>query len=95
MVSRERITERLLVALPGAHVELEDTTGTSDHFDAVVVSAAFAGKSRIEQHKMVYAALGELMVRDIHALKLKTATPETWSRETRENHGDTNEEKRT
>jgi stress-induced morphogen len=83
MVSREQIKERLLVALPDAHVELEDMTGTSDHFDATVVSSAFEGKSRIDQHKMVYAALGELMASEIHALKLKTKTPDAWANKSR------------
>ena len=55
-----------------AHVEVTDLTGTSDHFQAVVVSHAFDGKTRVEQHKMVYAALGELMAGPIHALALTT-----------------------
>jgi stress-induced morphogen len=45
----------------------------------VIVSEAFSGKSRIQQHQMVYAALGELMAGPVHALALKTYTPESWS----------------
>jgi stress-induced morphogen len=66
------VRERLAAAFPGAHIELTDLTGTEDHFQAVVVSARFAGKSRIDQHKMVYAALGELMNGAIHAFALTT-----------------------
>jgi stress-induced morphogen len=66
------VRERLAAAFPGAHIELTDLTGTEDHFQAVVVSDRFAGKSRIDQHKMVYAALGELMDGAIHAFALTT-----------------------
>ncbi len=60
---------------PGALVEVTDLTGTEDHLQALVVSAAFAGKTRIEQHQMVYAALGDLMRGPIHALALTTRVP--------------------
>jgi stress-induced morphogen len=62
----------LLSAFPGARVEVTDLTGTKDHFQALVVAPAFEGKTRIEQHQMVYAALGDLMRGDIHALALTT-----------------------
>ena len=62
-----------------SHMAVRDLTGTKDHWEALIVSSAFAGKSRIEQHQMVYAALGELMAGPIHALALHTYTPETWS----------------
>ena len=65
----------LCAAFPDAEVEVTDLTGTQDHLQALVVTAAFAGKSRIEQHRMVYAALGDLMKGDIHALALTTRTP--------------------
>jgi stress-induced morphogen len=61
-----------LAAFPGARVEVTDLTGTADHFQAVVVASEFAGRSRVEQHRMVYAALGELMAGPIHALALTT-----------------------
>ena len=60
-------------AVPGAKVEVRDLTGTSDHYDVTVVSPAFAGKSRIEQHKMVYGALGDSVGKAIHALALRTS----------------------
>ncbi|MGH7438180.1 MAG: BolA/IbaG family iron-sulfur metabolism protein [Polyangiaceae bacterium] len=72
MPSPEAVRERILSHLPGAKVEVSDLTGTQDHFQATVVTEAFAGKSRVEQHKMVYAALGELMTGPIHALALTT-----------------------
>lgn len=53
-------------------IEVHDLTGTKDHYRAVIESAAFAGKTRLEQHRMVYAALGDLMHGPIHALALET-----------------------
>ena len=61
-----------------SHVEIEDLTGTKDHYRAVVVAKAFEGKSRIEQHQLIYRALGELMSGPVHALTLETLTPEAW-----------------
>ncbi len=68
--------ERLIrERLPDATVEVTDYTGGGDHFEATVVSASFEGKTRVEQHQIVYAALGELMTGPVHALALKTYTP--------------------
>jgi stress-induced morphogen len=72
MPSPEVVRSRLLAAFPEGKIEVTDLTGTQDHFQALVVTAAFAGKTRVEQHKMVYAALGELMDGPIHALALTT-----------------------
>jgi stress-induced morphogen len=72
--SLDAIKARLLAAFPDAQVELTDLTGTSDHFQAVIVTRAFDGKTRVQQHQMVYAALGELMAGPIHALALTTRT---------------------
>jgi stress-induced morphogen len=58
-----------------ATVQVRDMTGTSDHFDVEVVSPAFRGKSIIDQHKMVHAAVGEHLTTTIHALQIKTRTP--------------------
>lgn len=63
-------------ALPDAEVEISDLRGDGDHYAARVVSAAFVGKSRIEQHKMVYEAIRGGMGEALHALALQTATPE-------------------
>ena len=62
-------------ALPDAEVVIEDLAGDGDHYLARVSSAAFAGKSRIQQHKMVYEALGGRMGGELHALQLVTAVP--------------------
>ena len=64
-----------------SHLVVKDLTGTRDHWEALVVSEAFAGKSRVEQHQMVYAALGELMAGPVHALALQTYSPESWAKQ--------------
>jgi stress-induced morphogen len=71
----EAIRARILAALPEAEVEVRDTTGSGDHFAARVVSTAFQGRGLVERHQMVYAALGELLEREIHALSLSTHAP--------------------
>lgn len=72
MMEPERIRSILLAALPGAEVDVADTTGTKDHFQATVVAPQFEGKSLVEQHQLVYRALGAAMHTDIHALALTT-----------------------
>ena len=62
--------------LPDADVTIEDLAGDGDHYRARIVSAAFAGKTRIQQHQMVYQALGERMGGELHALALVTSTPQ-------------------
>ena len=79
MPSPDAVRSLLLAALPQARVEVTDLTGTQDHLQALVVCPAFAGKTRIEQHKMVYAALGDLLTgpdAPIHALALTTRASE-------------------
>ena len=71
----EEIKQRIEAAVPGARADVQDTTGTGDHFAATVVSEAFAGLSRIQQHKLVYAALEPDIGGAIHALALKTTAP--------------------
>jgi stress-induced morphogen len=63
-------------AFPGGDVQVQDLTGTRDHYKAVVISSAFAGKGLIERHRAVYAALGDAMKERVHALTLETSTPE-------------------
>ena len=63
-------------AFPDADVVIEDLRGDGDHYACHVVSEAFRGKSRIQQHQMVYAALQGRMGTQLHALALQTATPE-------------------
>lgn len=80
MVPPDVVRSTLLSAFPGAHVEVKDLTGTQDHFEALVVAREFEGKSRIEQHQMVYAPLKDLMAGPIHALALKTMTPDAYAK---------------
>ena len=68
--------ERLIKErFPDATVEIEDLAGDGDHYAAHVVSSAFAGKNRVQRHKMVYAALGERMGNGLHALQVTTDIP--------------------
>jgi len=68
------IKELIEAGLPGAHVEVRDTTGEGDHFEAIVVSDSFEGKGLVERHQAVYATLGDAMRARIHALSLATLT---------------------
>ena len=78
MISVDELLGILRDRVPAVHVEVKDLTGTSDHFEALVVADAFEGKSLIERHRLVYAAIGDHMKREIHALTLKTQTPAEW-----------------
>lgn len=71
----DKIEELIKTALPDAIIEMKDLAGDGDHYQAHVISAAFAGKSRIAQHKMVYEALGGRMGGELHALQLTTSVP--------------------
>lgn len=73
MVTPESIETSIRSGLACERVEV---VGDGQHFQALVVCAAFAGKSRIQRHQMVYAALGERMREEVHALSMKTLTPE-------------------
>ncbi len=76
MLDAADIRRRIQAALPEAVVEVRATTGGGDHFEARVIAAAFAGKSRIEQHQLVYAPLRDLLASGaLHALALKTEVP--------------------
>ena len=70
------LKELLEQNLPGATVQVTDLTGTSDHFGVHVISTAFAGKSLVDQHKLVHAACGPHLTTTIHALQIKTQTPD-------------------
>ena len=81
MVETTILEDRIRAALGEVeHLEIEDLTGTKDHFQAVVVARAFEGKNRVEQHQMIYRALGELMAGPVHALALSTFTPDAWTK---------------
>jgi stress-induced morphogen len=76
-LTETHIHDRIVAALPGARVLVTDYTGTGDHFRAEVAYAGFAGKSRVEQHRMVYDAVREEMADgSLHALSLATSVAE-------------------
>lgn len=70
------IQKLILESIPDAVVRIEDLRGDGDHYAAHVTSAAFVGKTRVQQHQMVYNALKGKMGNELHALALQTATPE-------------------
>jgi len=72
----QQVREFIAAGLPCEHLEVE---GDGRHFFATIVSGAFAGKSRVARHQQVYAALGDRMREQIHALSMKTLTPAEWS----------------
>jgi stress-induced morphogen len=74
-MSAEEIVGLIKAAIPDAAVDLRDLAGDGDHYAVHVVSGEFAGKSRIQQHKLVYAALGGRMGGELHALQVTTAVP--------------------
>jgi stress-induced morphogen len=70
------IIAKIRAALPDAQIELQDLTGTADHWKATIVSAAFSGKSRLARHRLVMAALADELKGPIHALTLDVKTPD-------------------
>lgn len=70
------IEQLIREALPDARVSIEDLRGDGDHYAAHVVSASFKGKSRVQQHQMVYQALRGRMGNELHALALQTSVPD-------------------
>ena len=75
-ISAEEIHSLILQAIPDAQIQVRDTTGGGDHYEAIVVSPSFSGKTKVNRHRMVYGALQDAMVQRIHALALTTLTPE-------------------
>jgi len=75
MVTPESIQTSIAQGMNTLHLSV---TGDGQHFEAVVVSEEFAGKSRVQRHQRVYQALGERMREEIHALSMKTLTPQEW-----------------
>jgi acid stress-induced BolA-like protein IbaG/YrbA len=75
MVTPESIKQSIQSGLACDHVEV---LGDGQHFQALIVSPEFAGRSRVQRHQRVYAALGERMREEIHALSMRTLTPEEW-----------------
>ncbi len=77
MMQAEQIKQMIETGLPGSQVQVFGDDG--QHFEAIVVSPAFVGKGMLEQHRLVYGALGDNMRSAIHALSMKTYTPESWA----------------
>ena len=73
-MNADTIRQLIETGLPGARAEVQGDDGV--HFEAVVVSAAFAGKLPLARHRLVYAALGDMLQTDIHALAIRARTPE-------------------
>ena len=74
-MAASEIEAMIVAAFPDARVEIRDLAGDGDHYAATVVSEEFRGKSRVQQHQMVYDALQGNMGGTLHALALKTAAP--------------------
>jgi stress-induced morphogen len=74
MPSADELKQRIEAAIPESDVEVVDLTGGGDHFQATVTSSAFAGRSRLEQHRLVYDVFGDEVGGPIHALSIKTRT---------------------
>jgi len=75
MVTPEQVRNYIAEGLACEHVEV---SGDGHHFEAIIVSAEFRGKNRVQQHQVVYRALGDRMKAEIHALSMQTLTPEQW-----------------
>lgn len=75
MPSPEEIQELIETHIPDSQAQVHDLKGTGDHFNVTVTSPAFEGKNMVQQHQMVYKALGDLMKKEVHALALQTQTP--------------------
>lgn len=78
MVSPEDVKRYIEQGLNCQHLEV---AGDGHHFEAVIVSESFRGKNRVQQHQLVYRVLGDRMRQEIHALSMKTFTPEQWTAE--------------
>ncbi|HEY9762503.1 MAG TPA: BolA family transcriptional regulator [Trichocoleus sp.] len=80
MISPVQVEAMIKAGLPDAQVQVEDLTGGGDHYQVTVVSSQFEGRSLVQQHQLVYGAVREAMSSEaIHALALKTYTPNAWA----------------
>jgi len=74
-MTTDQIEKMIRAGLPDAQIEVRDPMNDRTHFEATVLSPSFQGKTRVQQHKMVYAALGDSFEGPLHALALKTGVP--------------------
>lgn len=79
MITPQQVEEMIKAELPDAQIQVKDLTGGGDHYQVTVVSSHFADKGLVQQHQLVYGAVQEAMSTEaIHALAVKTYTPEEW-----------------
>ncbi|MUL36256.1 BolA family protein [Gloeocapsopsis dulcis] len=79
MISPQQVEEMIRLQIPDAEVQVQDLTGGGDHYQVTVVSSQFENKGLVQQHQLVYGALRQAMSSEaIHALALKTYTPQAW-----------------
>ena len=78
MLTAAEVKEDIMQGLACDYVQVQGNDG--QHFEAVIVSPQFVGKNMVQQHQLVYQALGERMREEIHALSIRTFTPEAWAR---------------
>ena len=80
-LTKNEISAMIMNAFPDAALELKDMAGDNNHYSAKIISKTFNGKSKVEQHKMVYKALKGKMGNELHALALTTEEKNGWSKE--------------
>jgi acid stress-induced BolA-like protein IbaG/YrbA len=79
MISPQQVEEMIKAEIPDAQVQVQDLTGGGDHYQVTVVSSQFEGRALVQQHQLIYGALRQAMSSEaIHALALKTYTPQAW-----------------
>ena len=79
MINPQQVEAMIQAEMPDAQIQVQDLTGGGDHYQVTVVSSQFAGRGLVQQHQLVYGALREAMSTEaIHALAVKTYTPEAW-----------------
>ena len=77
----KKIEQKINSGLQNPKVFIQDMTGSKDHFNVMIISKSFEGLSLIEQHRLVYKILDDMITKEIHALQLKTLTLEQWKKE--------------
>ena len=77
----KKIEEKIKSNLESPEVFIQDMTGSKDHFNVIIISKSFNGLTLIEQHRLVYKILDDMITKEIHALQLKTLTLEQWKKE--------------
>lgn len=79
MISPQQVEAMIKAQMPDAQIQVQDLTGGGDHYQVTVVSSQFEGKGLVQQHQLVYGAVRQAMSTEaIHALALKTYTPQAW-----------------